>query len=225
MRVALHAMANAKSAPPVLYSFRRCPYAMRARLALKISGQTCELREVVLGNKPAAMIQASSKGTVPVLCLPNGQIIDESLEVMQWTLSRHDPEQWLGFDDKHHAEMLALINQCDGPFKDALDRYKYPSRYEPCDPLEHRQAGAHFLQTLEEFLDAQPFLSGAKRGLADMAIAPFVRQYAMTDRAWFDAQPWPKLVTWLDDFLQSEPFVEIMIKHKPWTEGQASVLF
>lgn len=198
---------------------------MRARLALKVSGQVCELREVVLRNKPAAMIQASAKGTVPVLCLPTGQIIDESLDVMKWSLARHDPEQWLGTDDKHRAEMLALIDQCDGPFKEALDRYKYPSRYEPCDPLEHQQAGAHFLHSLEALLSAQAFLSGAKLGLADMAIAPFIRQYAMTDRAWFDKQPWPKLAAWLDEFLQSERFAEIMVKHKPWTEGQATILF
>lgn len=218
-------MADNSKTFPVLYSFRRCPYAMRARLALKVSGQTCELREVALGNKPGAMIQASPKATVPVLCLPDGQIIDESLDVMQWSLRRHDPEQWLGTDDQHHDQMLALISQCDGPFKQALDRYKYPSRYEPCNPVEHRQAGALYLHTLESLLKAQPFLSGARRGLADMAIAPFIRQYAMTDRAWFDEQPWPHLIVWLDEFLQSERFAQIMVKQKPWAEGQMAVWF
>ena len=210
---------------PVLYSFRRCPYAMRARLALKVSEQTCELREVVLSKKPAAMIDASPKGTVPVLCLPNGQVIDESLDVMQWALALHDPQHWLGRNDQHRDEMLTLISQCDGPFKHALDRYKYPNRYKACDPIEHRQAGSGFLQVLQSILSEQAYLAGDQPGLADMAIAPFVRQFAMTDRAWFDAQPWPQLLHWLELFLQSELFTQTMVKHPPWREGQSVVLF
>jgi len=218
-------MAIDSSSLPVLYSFRRCPYAMRARLALKISQQVCELREVALSNKPAAMIQASAKGTVPVLCLPDGQIIDESLDVMRWCLSRHDPQHWLGHNEQHLAQMLSLIVECDGPFKHALDRYKYPSRYEDCDPIEYRQAGARYLQSLQNLLARHAYLAGDTIGLADMAIAPFVRQFAMTDRPWFDEQSWPELIAWLEQFLQSDLFAQVMVKQKPWTEGQAVVLF
>jgi len=217
-------MNKHETARPVLYSFRRCPYAMRARLALKVSRQPCELREVALANKPAAMIKASAKGTVPVLCLPGGQVIDESLDVMLWSLAAHDPQQWLGLTEQHQREMLALISQCDGPFKVALDRYKYPTRYDGCDPTEHRQAGAHYLLTLQALLGGQRYLAGDKPGLADMAIAPFVRQYAMTDRTWFDNQPWPALIDWLNNFLQSDQFASIMVKHKPWIEGQPAIL-
>ncbi len=198
---------------------------MRARLALKISQQSCELREVVLSRKPAAMIEASPKGTVPVLCLPDGRVIDESLDVMLWALALHDPHRWLGRNDQHHDDMLALISQCDGPFKDALDRYKYPSRYKGCDPLEHRLAGSRFLQTLQSILSGQGALAGDQPGLADMAIAPFVRQFAMTDRAWFDDQPWPQLINWLALFLESELFAQIMVKHPPWVDEQPVVLF
>lgn len=198
---------------------------MRARLALKVSEQTCELREVLLSKKPTTMLEASPKGTVPVLCLSDGRIIDESLEVMLWALALHDPQHWLGRNEQHRDEMLTLISKCDGSFKHALDRYKYPSRYEACDPIEHRQAGSRFLQTLQSILSEQATLAGDQPGLADMAIAPFVRQFAMTDRAWFDAQPWPQLVNWLDSFLQSALFAQTMVKHPPWGEGQPLVLF
>ena len=129
------------NALPVLYSFRRCPYAMRARLALAVSGQVCELREVVLRNKPQGLLQASPKGTVPVLVLPGGQVLEQSLDIMLWALAQHDPEGWLAPSNGTVAAMLALIAECDGPFKQALDRCKYPSRYPDADmDAEHAQA-------------------------------------------------------------------------------------
>lgn len=209
------------TALPVLYSFRRCPYAMRARLALQVSGLPYELREVVLKNKPAELLAASAKGTVPVLVLPNGPVIDESLDIMRWALGHNDPQGWL----KHGgspADMQALIAGNDGGFKHALDRYKYPNRY----PLESgnnakafamakRLEAANWLAGLESRLN-KGWLDGPKPCLADMATLPFVRQFAHTDAAWFAAQPWPQLQAWLARFEASALFEIVMEKHLPW---------
>ena len=172
------------AALPILYSFRRCPYAMRARLALAISGTVCELREVKLSAKPAAMLAASPKGTVPVLVLPDGQVIEQSLEIMRWALAQGDPEGWLCRDDP------ALIARNDGAFKHDLDRYKYPERHSS-DPLVHRESGLAFLRELDARLAAHGQLCGAKRGITDTAIMPFVRQFASVDAAWFEGVDLP----------------------------------
>ena len=176
---------------PILYSFRRCPYAMRARMALAVSGTGCHLREVKLSRKPAALIAASPKATVPVLVLPTGEVIEESLEIMRWALAQNDPQGWLQREDR------ALIEANDGPFKHHLDRYKYPDRH-GSDPAPHRAAGLDLLQPLEHRLAAQPQLCGAEPGLTDFALVPFIRQFAATDRAWFAAQPFPAVQAWLD---------------------------
>lgn len=194
---------------PVLYSFRRCPYAMRARLALAVSGTRYELREVALRAKPAAMLEASPKGTVPVLVLPNGEVIDESIEIMRWALANRDPEDWLAGDDP------ALIAANDGPFKHDLDRYKYPERHDT-DPLHHRQRGLAFLRELDERISAGGHLGGSAPGVADAAIMPFVRQFAAVDRAWFDAQSLPHLRDWLHRQTTSALFDAIMVRVPPW---------
>lgn len=203
---------------PVLYSFRRCPYAMRARLALFVSATICEIREVKLSAKPDAMIEASLKATVPVLVLPDGRVIDESLDVMRWALGNRDPDGWLDRDD---AELVAAN---DGPFKRDLDRYKYPNRH-GSDPGEHRAAGLPHLQRLEARLAAHANLCGEEAGLADAAIFPFVRQFAETDRAWFDVQPLPHLHAWLGRHLASPLFEAIMVRRDPWQPGDAPVFF
>lgn len=205
-------------ADPILYSFRRCPYAMRARLALVASGTTCELREVKLAAKPAAMLAASPKGTVPVLILPAGAVIDESLEVMRWALAQHDPQGWLAGDDAD------LIARNDAPFKHDLDRYKYPERH-GSDPHHHRARGLAFLRDLDERLARAPHLGGARMGLADAAIVPFVRQFAAVDRAWFDALALPRLQGWLGRHLASPLFIAIMLRVAPWQEGDSPVRF
>jgi len=205
---------------PVLYSFRRCPYAMRARLALAVSGQVCELREVILRDKPAEMLALSAKGTVPVLQLNDGSVLDESLEIMTWALKRHDPEVWLLPQVGDHEQMLTLTAACDGDFKHHLDRYKYSARYEGADQLFHRKSAGEFLDRLENRLTDMPFLFGSRGTLADMAIAPFVRQFANTDRTWFDSAPWPHTANWLDNFTSSALFTSIMKKHKPWRRGE-----
>ena len=206
---------------PVLYSFRRCPYAMRARLAITMSGVAVELREVILKNKPAELLAVSPKGTVPVLVLPDGQVIDESLDVMLWALSQHDPENWLAPECGNTAEMLALIVGNDGAFKYSLDRYKYPNRYahELAGDSQafahiHRTNCANWLTGLEGKL-AGGWLFGSRPSLADMALLPFVRQFAHTDASWFAEQPWPRSQAWLAGFETSALFVGVMAKHLP----------
>lgn len=217
---------------PILYSFRRCPYAMRARLAIASSEQQCVLREVVLRNKPEELLAASPKGTVPVLVLDT-QVIDESLDIMQWALTQSDPESLLNPQKGDLAQMLALISENDGAFKQALDRYKYPQRH--AEYVEaggadeyaaiHRDKGALWLQRLEQRLAQSSYLFGEQLSLADLAIAPFVRQYAHTDLEWFKAQPWPHLIVWYDKFVESTRFLRVMEKYEPWLEQRTKVLF
>ena len=185
-----------------------------------MSGVGYELREVSLKNKPAEMLAASPKGSVPVLVLPGGQVIEESLDIMRWALAQNDPNDWLAprLDD-----MLALIAGNDGEFKYALDRYKYPNRYclesggdTEAFALTQRIEAASWLQTLEPRL-AQGWLFGSQASLADMAILPFVRQFVHTDAIWFAAQPWPQLQVWLDGFKESALFKSVIVKHKPWS--------
>jgi UPF0176 protein len=213
------------TALPVLYSFRRCPYAMRARLALAVSGQACELREVVLRNKPQGLLQASPKATVPVLVLTDGTVLEQSLDIMRWALGRSDPEGWLTPSQGDEAGMLALIAQCDGPFKQALDRCKYPSRYPEADGAQARVQAVDWLQRLGARLAGQPFLFGDHAALADMAIAPFVRQFAGIDADWWAAQPWPRLQAWLAQWQASALFEGVMPKLDAWVDGTVGVRF
>ncbi len=201
---------------PVLYSFRRCPYAMRARLALASSGQVCTHREIILKNKPADMLAASPKGTVPVLVLPDGCVIDESLDVAFWALNTADPEDWLApwRADKQRAD--ALIARNDGPFKHHLDRYKYATRYEDVDEMEHRSAGLKVVESLNADLEKTGFLGGERFTFLDAAIAPFVRQFRIPDKDWFDVLPLPALHSWLTDFMESDRFNTVMKKYKVW---------
>jgi glutathione S-transferase len=169
-------------AHPILYSFRRCPYAIRARMALHISGQSCELREVVLRNKPAEMVELSPKATVPVLQLETGDVLEQSLDIMLWTLANNDPGDWLVPECGTLNDMLALIAENDGPFKDHLDRYKYAPRYDNADPVSHRAEAEKFLCALDERMKNCAYIFGNRPALADYAIAPFIRQFANTDR-------------------------------------------
>ncbi len=203
---------------PILFSFRRCPYAMRARLALLASGTTCEIREVKLSAKPAQMLEASPKGTVPVLVLPNGQVIDESLDIMRWALGQKDPLDWLQSDDP------SLIAANDGEFKYHLDRHKYPERHQTA-PDEHFKAASAHLEALEARLTSTKNLCGEKPGLTDMALFPFIRQFAETDRERFDHQPWPHLQNWLANHLASPLFDSAMVRLTPWQTGDQPIIF
>ncbi|QTD31021.1 glutathione S-transferase [Pseudomonas fluorescens] len=191
-----------------LYSFRRCPYAMRARMALRYSGVPVEIVEVSLKAKPAEMLAISPKGTVPVLDA-GGQVIDESLEIMRWALAQNDPDNWLLGGDSRIAE---LIEANDQVFKVHLNRYKYAERY-PEQPMEvYRAEGALFLQQLDELLEGRDYLLTGHPSLADIALLPFVRQFAHVDRDWFAQTPYVRLQAWLQRFLESELFTGIMKK-------------
>jgi glutathione S-transferase len=191
---------------------------MRARLALWVSRIPCELREVKLSAKPPQLLDASRKGTVPVLVMQGGTVIEESLDIIRWALARNDPEGWLERDSP------TLIEANDGPFKYHLDRYKYPNRYDGA-PAEHRKAGLEILTRLEVRLKRHAQLCGAERGMADIAIFPFIRQFAATDPAWFNAMPLPRLRGWLKGHLRSNLFAAIMPKYAPWRPGDQPITF
>ena len=209
---------------PVLYSFRRCPYAMRARLAIRASGVAVALREVVLRDKPAQLIAISPKATVPVLQLPDGQVLEQSIDIMRWALALNDPHGWLRDDEQ--AEVQALIDLNDGAFKQSLDRYKYASRHPEKTAEAWRDQGIEqLLSPLETRLHRQRFLLRDTPSLADMALLPFVRQFAGVDETWFDACALPRLRDWKQQLTATPLFDSVMQKHDAWQAGQAELVF
>ena len=206
---------------PVLYSFRRCPYAMRARMALRYAGQNCVLREVDLKHKPESMLQASVKGTVPVM-LVDTSVIDESLDVMFWALRQNDPDHWL-----HNGELQPgvkdLLATNDGTFKKHLDGYKYAGRDAEAEALLHRQKAEVFIAELEALLmqdGGRRYLLGDQLTFVDIALMPFIRQFANVDIKWFETSRYTHLRGWLERMVKSQLFVSVMSKHKPWQEGE-----
>ena len=196
---------------PVLYSFRRCPYAMRARMALYQAGVQCEIVEVELKAKPVAMLVLSPKGSVPVLQLPSGEVLDESLDIMHWALEQNDPAHCL---PSSWAMSQSLIDENDGGFKSNLDRYKYPQRYPAGNSVEARDKGLIFLRQLNTQLNGNGYLLGQKVSFVDIAIFPFVRQFANTDAGWFAGQALPGVQVWLQTLLDSDLFKTIMEKNR-----------
>ncbi|MEL6735001.1 MAG: glutathione S-transferase [Pseudomonadota bacterium] len=210
---------------PILYSFRRCPYAMRARMALASSGQTVALREIVLRDKPDEMIAASPKATVPVLVSPDGAVLEESIDIALWALAKNDPDGWLPDEPQGRTDMLTFISTMDGPFKHHLDRAKYATRYpeerndgETAEEFEarHRLAAIERLAPLDAQLAQSTHLFGDRPTLADIATFPFIRQFANSDRTFWEAQPLPKLQAWLDAWVTSDLFAGVMEKYEPW---------
>lgn len=201
---------------PILYSYRRCPYAMRARMALSYAGIAVETREISLKQKPAHMLQVSPKGTVPVLVLPNGQVIEQSLDIMQWALQQHDVDGWFCADLQHTT---LLIAENDGAFKRNLDRYKYAIRFPEHAAEDYRGEGELFLVKLELQLQQSPFLLGSKISLADIAIFPFIRQFSAVDHGWFESTDYVKLKLWLQHLVKSELFTRVMVKYPTYTDG------
>jgi glutathione S-transferase len=201
---------------PILYSFRRCPYAIRARMALHYAGVQVELREILLRDKPVSMLAASTKGTVPVLLLPEGTVLDESYDVMRWALEQHDPDGW--WSDSFEAEINELIQENDGKFKIHLDHYKYFDRYPEQSMEYYRSQAETFLAVLEKKLTTGRYLLGDSISIADVAIFPFIRQFSFVDKDWFDDVPYPNLQSWLDNFLGSNLFLSVMDKHTVWQE-------
>ena len=199
---------------PILYTFRRCPYAMRARLSITYAKINIELREVKLNNKPQQLINISPKGTVPVLQLSKEVVIDESLDIMYWALSKSDPDNWLYQDNM--TEIKQLIQWNDGLFKKSLDRYKYANRYPENTELFYREEAEIFILMLEQRLIKTHYLCGESCSLADMAIFPFIRQFAYVDLDWFTSSKYQKLNQWLNQHLKSPLFISIMEKYVPW---------
>ena len=210
---------------PIFWSFRRCPYAMRARLAIVTSGQKVQLREILLRGKPADFLAASPKGTVPVLKLGDWQVIDESRDIMFWALGQNDPENWLAVWQQNPASALAFLDRLDGAFKYDLDRYKYASHYDQDAGSTHRDSGGAFLAELDKGLKQTGTLFGAKLGLLDFACLPFVRQFRIADPDWFDDQSWPHLHAWLGGFLDSAIFQLVMQKYPQWNAYRQSIAF
>ena len=211
------------SSLPLLYSFRRCPYAMRARLGLLFAELPVQLREIVLKHKPAQMLLISPKGTVPVLQLVDGTVIEESMEIMKWALEQQDPQGLLLASVSLQAK--ALIEQNDNDFKHWLNRYKYADRHPDMTQMQYRQCGEVFLQALEQLLTNNVYLLGSGPSIADISIMPFVRQFAHVDRQVFYDLPYPKLQLWLQHWLEHPLFLQAMTKFQPWQQGDEVVVF
>lgn len=206
-----------------LYSFRRYPYAMRARLGLLFAELPVELREITLKNKPAHMLAISPKGTVPVLQIADGVVIEESREIMEWALEQQDPQELMNPKTLHQGN--TLIEQNDQEFKHWLDRYKYTDRHLEITQTEYRKKGEAFLQILEELLTKNTYLLGDSVTIADIGIMPFVRQFAHVDRDVFYSLPYPKLQIWLKNWLAHPLFIQAMTKFQPWQDGDEPVIF
>jgi glutathione S-transferase len=198
---------------------------MRGRFGILFAEIPVELREIVLRDKAPLFLETSPKGTVPVVVLPNGDVIEESLDVMLWALNEADPHNMLPTDETVLARMMELISQLDGPFKSDLDAYKYPNKFEDSDPMEARARAASFVYTLEARLEIHGNLFSAEKQFVDYAILPFVRQYAHVDRDWFYDQPWPLVAAWLRDFIDSAEFAAIMPKFPKWVQNDKPIEF
>jgi len=204
---------------PILYSYRRCPYAMRARMALRYAGIAVEIREIELKDKPEEMLKVSPKGTVPVLVLQDGRmgeeaagekiVLEQSMDIMRWALQQRDGDSWMAADS---AMTQQLIAENDSSFKQALDKYKYAIRFPEQSAETYRAQGELFLQKLELRLSQSQFLLKAQVSLADVAIFPFIRQFSGVDSVWFEAAPYPKLRAWLKSMVESELFLSVMEK-------------
>jgi glutathione S-transferase len=211
---------------PILYSLQHCPYAMRARLALLMARQVVSLRAIVTKDKPADMLAISPKGTVPILILSDGTIIDESLDIMIWALKSNDPDDLLYSQQPElYSEMLELISESDNEFRTSLSAYKYNKRYHLADEIKLRSECELFIQKIESMLTKQMFIMGDKLSFADLAILPFVRQFANTDKKWFRDSGYPKVTAWLAGLMQSLLFTKAMRKYPLWLENNEEFLF
>ena len=210
---------------PVLYSLQHCPYAMRARMAILLSKQPVMLRAVVLKSKPKEMLQASAKGTVPILVIAPSTIIDQSLDIMIWALSKSDPNNLLCSENENILpEMLALIGRYDDEFKNCLEKYKSAKRYHEDSKEQYRDACEIFIVELEQCLKKNQYIMGENPSLVDYAILPFIRQFARVEKQWFRQTPYPSVQQWLKAQLQSKLFSKTMKKYPLWLENHESFL-
>jgi glutathione S-transferase len=211
---------------PIIYSLRNCPYAIRARLAIYASGQQVHLRDLVLSDKPTEMLAVSPKGTVPVLVTLDNAVIDESLSIMQWAFSQTDPNDYLHKSAPNAlAEMRVMIERFDSEFKGHLEQYRCSKRYHETSLLDDRQKCEPYLADLEKRLCQHQYLMSDKPSLADLALMPFVRQFARVERQWYLQSPYPKLRQWLNGYLQSRMFTKVMAQQPMWLDLKADVVF
>lgn len=204
---------------PILYSFRRCPYCMRAHMALKYSRQKIILREVELNDLPKEALAVSPHATVPSLVISEDKFMDESWDIVKWAAQKNDPDNWLGENNEYMQDAEMLVETNDYSFKEDLDHYKYADRY-PDHSMEHyRQRCEEFLEELNDMLGKNDFLLAERITIADIAVFPFVRQFAMVDKDWFDQAPYPGVQRWLDNMLRSEWFCDAFKKHEIWKPG------
>ena len=208
---------------PILYTFRRCPYAIRARLAIQLSGIKVILREVRLQDKPRQLLLASIKGTVPVLVLDDGKVLDESMDIMHWSLNLAGLQQWSKSLSKPDAS--DLLQENDGSFKENLDKYKYADRFPEKTPLQYRQQAENFIARLELLLADSKFLLGSELSAIDLAIFPFVRQFSAVDKNWFENSKYVRLYHWLTRQMDSELFKRVMVKYPPWKASDKLTVF
>ena len=203
----------------ILYSFRRCPYCMRAHMALKYAGLNVELREVKLSDMPEEALRLSSNATVPLLVLDDGSFMDESWDIVKWALEQSDPDHWLGKDKEHLLDAEILIETNDYSFKEDLDHYKYADRHPEHTEEYYRERCEEFIEELEDMLSENTFLLSDKLSLADIGVFPFVRQFSMVDEEWFAEAPYPKLRHWLHSLIDSALFQQVFKKHDLWRLG------
>lgn len=208
---------------PILYSFRRCPYCMRAHMALKQSGIKIELREVKLSNMPDETLAISPEATVPVLVLPDGTVFTESWDIVKWSLAQNDPGHWLGDDSEHLLDAEILIETSDFSFKEDLDHYKYADRFPEHSKEHYREACEEFIEELEDMLTDNDYLLADQLSLADIGVFPFIRQFSLVDKDWFDSAPYPKVQKWLDSLINTELFQHIFQKHDLWKPDDTAI--
>lgn len=205
-----------KNKYPILYTFRRCPYAMRARLAIKVSEIFVEIREIKLKDKPLEFLNLSPKGTVPVLVTSSGKILEESLDIINWALNINDPQKWLAKGQLSQNQINQLLENLENEFKPSLDKYKYPNRFESLDKYFHRDQNLSFLRYLDDLLKKNKALNCSHLSLVDYAIFPFIRQFRNVDSEWFDSLNFNFLKKWLFELIDSNDFLSIMIKYEKW---------
>ncbi len=198
---------------PILYSFRRCPYAMRARMALILASKKCELREILLKNKPEEMLEISTKGTVPVLQFQD-RVLDESLDIISWAMESNNSNLHI-YSEAEEIFSLELLRLFDTKFKYHLDRYKYSSRYD-AEPQEHQQECRVILEALEVEIDPNPWIFGSTVSLLDISILPFIRQCKIANPDWFHTQKFNKVITLLNYFEKDDLFMQAMQKYDLW---------
>jgi len=208
---------------PILYSFRRCPYCMRAHMALKQTGIKIELREVKLSDMPEEALSISPEATVPILALPDGTVFTESWDIVKWSLAQNDSEMWLGNNNEHSLDAEILIETNDFSFKKELDHYKYADRFPEHSEEHYRKACEAFIEELEDMLIDNNFLLAGQLSLADIGVFPFIRQFSLVNKEWFDSAPYPKVRKWLDNLISTELFQHVFQKHELWQADDIAI--